>query len=231
MNKIRLDNKTFYYQVFYKNNKNMYLRLSGHDKLVITCNRRVSSKEIETFIAKNSERILKHSESLKNKLPLYRENQMELFGREIQILYSINEKKNHYELTSDSVRIGFKKDHFDTHYLEQICGELMLEKVSEMMIPLKEHTKSFFSVDNVIFKSQLMSSRFGSCIPEKRTIKLNSLLARLPEKYLETILIHELIHLKVFDHQQEFYLYMDELSPNYKQLKKELVALSRKYVI
>ncbi len=231
MNKIRLDNKTFYYQVFYKNNKNMYLRIQGNDHLTITCNRRVTASQIEDFIQKNSDRILKHAEAMKTKQSLYSEVQMELFGKTFQILYSIKEPKDSYQVFDEYIEICFHKDDFDRSYLERVYGELMLEKVSTLMVELKPQIKAFFNVDNIVFKSQLMKSRFGSCIPQQRIIKLNSLLARFDERYLRMILIHELIHLKVFDHQEEFYLYMDELLPNYKQLKKELVQISRKYVI
>ena len=76
-----------------------------------------------------------------------------------------------------------------------------------------------------------MNTRFGSCIASKKIIKINTILARLDIVYLKTILIHEIIHLKVHNHQREFYKYIDLLIPNYKQIIKSLNQETRKYVI
>ncbi|OQX93192.1 MAG: hypothetical protein B6I17_03805 [Tenericutes bacterium 4572_104] len=184
MNKIILDNKILYYQVFYKKIKHIYLRVKPDKSIYITCPYRTSSSNIEGFILKNKQKILKHISILEQKQPLYLKDEMDIFGVRYKIKYVLNQKKNNYNI-----------------------------------------------VDNVSYKTQLMKSRYGSCIPKKRIIKLNTLLARFKEKYLKTILIHELIHLEVHNHQEEFYYYMNKLVPQYKIIKKELQELTRKYVI
>ena len=108
-------------------------------------------------------------------------------------------------------------------------SKILFNKIDDLLPSIKPLFD--FDVDNVSYKTQLMKSRYGSCIPKKRIIKLNTLLARFKEKYLKTILIHELIHLEVHNHQEEFYYYMNKLVPQYKIIKKELQELTRKYVI
>jgi predicted metal-dependent hydrolase len=76
-----------------------------------------------------------------------------------------------------------------------------------------------------------MKSRYGSCIPKKRIIKLNSILARFDEVYIKVILIHELIHLEEHNHQKGFYEYINSWIPNYRSYIKEINSLTRKYVI
>ena len=231
MNKIRLDNKTFYYQVFYKNIKNMYLRVKANDMLQITCHKLTSETTIVSFIRQHETKILKHAETFEQKIPLYEENNLQLWGLKMQILYQTNCKRNGFQIEEDTIEIDFKNDYFDTKYVETIYAKLLLQKTLLMLDEIKPMLAPHLSIDDVTYKTQLMKSRFGSCIPKKRIIKLNTILARFPEVYLKTILIHELIHLKVANHQKDFYQYMNQFVPNYKQRRKELSKLMRKYVI
>ncbi|MBI9009809.1 MAG: DUF45 domain-containing protein [Tenericutes bacterium] len=230
MNKIRLGNKDFYYQVFYKKNKNMYLRVK-EGNIVITCNRLVKNNDIEAFILKNQFKILKLTEKTSKRVELYNQDSMYVFGKERTVHFQLNAKRNDFVLGEENISISFKKDYFDTLYIEKVYQTLLLKEIALIHSEEKQNLERYFDVSNIIFKSQLMKSRFGSCIAKRRIIKLNSILARFDRKYTKTILIHELIHLKVQNHQKGFYSYIDELIPNYKQTIREINQLSRKYVI
>ena len=230
MNKIRLGNKDFYYQVFYKNNKNMYLRVK-EGVIVVTCNRLFNKKSIEAFIIRNQVNIMKLAERTRNKIELYNQDTMSIFGKELRIYFQLNHGRNKYEIREDFIDISFRSDFFDTKYIEKIYQELLLKEIELVYQEEKQNLQRYFDVSDITFKAQLMKSRFGSCIAKKRIIKLNSILARFDNIYTKTILIHELIHLKVHNHQKDFYRYIDELIPNYKQKIKEINQLSRKYVI
>lgn len=229
MNKIILDNKILYYQVFYKKIKHIYLRVRPNKSIYITCPYRTSSSNIEKFILENKQKILKHISILEQKQPLYLKDEMAIFGVRYKIKYVLNQKKNSYNIEENTVYISFKKEEFDNKYIEKIYSKILFNKIDDLLPSIKPLFD--FDVDNVSYKTQLMKSRYGSCIPKKRIIKLNTLLARFQEKYLKTILIHELIHLEVHNHQEKFYYYMNKLVPRYKLIKKELQELTRKYVI
>ncbi len=230
MNKITLGNKNFYYQVFYKNNKNMYLRIK-ESIIIVTCNRLFNKSQIEAFIMKNQVKILKILDSRKDKISLYNSNNMLLFGEKLNINYQRNSKKNAYLIQNDSINISFKGDFFDTKYIENIYKELLLIEINKIYLEEKHNIEKYFDTSNITFKTQLMKSRFGSCIVNKRIIKLNSILARFSREYTRTIIIHELIHLKEHNHQKGFYNYIDEMIPNYRKIVRELNQLTRKYVI
>ena len=230
MNKIKLGNNSFYYQVFYKNNKNMYLRIKN-DILVITCNKSISIKQIETFILKNETNILKKITMNTEKTPLYNENTMDIFGKAYHISSIYNSKKNDYSLSESNISINFRNDIFDEKYIEKIYKELTLKKINDYYNDVYKNISEYLNINHITFKTQLMKSRFGSCIPKKRIIKLNSILGRFNDKYIKIILIHELIHLQVHNHQKDFYKYINLWIPNYKQHIKELNNLNRKYVI
>jgi predicted metal-dependent hydrolase len=67
-----------------------------------------------------------------------------------------------------------------------------------------------------------MKTRLGSCNTPKRKINLNSILARFDIKYLRAVLIHEIVHLKVRNHQKKFYEELLRIEPDYYKLNKEL---------
>ena len=230
MNKIRLGNKDIYYQVFYKKIKHMYLRVKDNS-VVITCNRHVSITQVEEFIQKNCSKILNTLEKHQNKQPLYNKNTMMIFSKSYRLYYFCNAKRNHYQMESDSISIWFKNADFDTKYLESIYKDLTIKEMQQAYKDVYEIISKEIDIDDIIFKTQLMKSRYGSCIPKKRIIKLNSILARFDKTYIKTILIHELIHLSVKNHQKEFYKYIDKYIPNYRTIIRTLNNETRKYVM
>lgn len=72
---------------------------------------------------------------------------------------------------------------------------------------------------------KLMKTKWGSCNIEKKKILINLELAKKPERCLEYIIVHEMIHFKERLHNERFLYYMDTYLPNWKQLKKELNSL------
>lgn len=69
---------------------------------------------------------------------------------------------------------------------------------------------------------QHMKTRWGSCNPVTRNIRLNTELAKKPRECLEYILVHELIHLKERKHTERFVKLMDDAMPNWRSLRNRL---------
>lgn len=69
---------------------------------------------------------------------------------------------------------------------------------------------------------QKMKTKWGSCNPAKRTIRLNAELAKKPPQCLEYIVVHELVHLLERHHNNRFIARMDGVMPQWKQLQKQL---------
>ncbi len=72
------------------------------------------------------------------------------------------------------------------------------------------------------FGVRKMKTRWGSCNIGAKRIWLNLALIKYPEKYLEYVVVHEMIHLIERGHNQRFKSLMDRFVPNWRQLKKEL---------
>jgi len=64
-------------------------------------------------------------------------------------------------------------------------------------------------------------TRWGSC-SSINNINLNLHLMRLPDKLIDYVILHELTHTKIKNHQKEFWDLLDIISGNAKGLDKEL---------
>ncbi len=72
---------------------------------------------------------------------------------------------------------------------------------------------------------QRMRTKWGSCNPGKRSIRLNTELAKKPRQYLEYIVVHELVHLIEPTHNARFLLLMDRCMPQWQFYREALNRL------
>jgi len=72
---------------------------------------------------------------------------------------------------------------------------------------------------------QRMKTRWGSCNPDSRTIRLNSELAKKPVQCLEYIVAHELTHLLERHHNARFKTLLDNNMPQWAQYRDLLNSL------
>lgn len=72
---------------------------------------------------------------------------------------------------------------------------------------------------------QRMKTRWGSCNPASRAIRLNTDLAKKPVQCLEYIVVHELTHLLEPTHNARFMALMELFLPHWQHLRKQLNQL------
>ena len=70
-----------------------------------------------------------------------------------------------------------------------------------------------------------MKTRWGSCTPRTRRIRINTDLAKKPPECLEYVLVHEMAHLLEPSHNPRFVALMDCYLPRWKYLRKRLSQL------
>ena len=59
-------------------------------------------------------------------------------------------------------------------------------------------------------------TRWGSC-SSKGNLNFNCILVLLPDEIIDSIVVHELCHLKQMNHSARFYAEIDKVFPNYKK--------------
>ena len=67
-----------------------------------------------------------------------------------------------------------------------------------------------------------MTSRWGSCTPARRTIRINSALAAYPPECLDYVVVHELTHLLEPSHNARFHALLDRFCPRNREITRLL---------
>ncbi|TKB94158.1 MAG: M48 family metallopeptidase [Nitrospira sp.] len=75
------------------------------------------------------------------------------------------------------------------------------------------------------FFIQRMKTKWGSCNPTARHIRLNTELAKKPLECLEYIVVHEMAHLIEPTHTQRFIILMDRFMPKWQYYRQALNRL------
>ena len=84
-------------------------------------------------------------------------------------------------------------------------------------------TKLDVEVESLVVRR--MKTRWGSCTPARRSIRLNTDLAKKPPMCLEYVVVHELVHLLEPSHNRRFVSLMNEHLPNWAACRDELNRL------
>ena len=77
---------------------------------------------------------------------------------------------------------------------------------------------------NQVFVQQ-MKTKWGSCSPRARSIRLNTELAKKPGECLEYIVVHEMVHLLEPTHNARFVALMDRFMPTWQFCRQKLNRL------
>jgi hypothetical protein len=72
------------------------------------------------------------------------------------------------------------------------------------------------------FFVQKMKTKWGSCNSASKTIRLNTDLAKKPPQCLEYIVVHEMAHLVVRHHNEQFTTLVDKCLPEWRLLRQML---------
>jgi predicted metal-dependent hydrolase len=85
-----------------------------------------------------------------------------------------------------------------------------------------ENWQTNLGLSDIDWEIRKMKTQWGSCLPELKKIILNSELAKQPYHSLEYVIVHELLHFKVSEHNDNFFSLLDKKIPNWRSLKEEL---------
>ena len=73
---------------------------------------------------------------------------------------------------------------------------------------------------------QRMKTKWGSCNPQRGTIRINTELVKKPRDMLEYVIVHEMIHLIEAKHTKAFFQHLDRLYPHWSVVRAELNELA-----
>jgi predicted metal-dependent hydrolase len=115
-------------------------------------------------------------------------------------------------------------------YMKNVINEWYRSELKKVLPEMVAYWEKKIGVKANFWGVRQMKTKWGSCNTEKKRIWLNLELAKKPIQCLEYILVHEMVHLLVRHHNEQFRSYMDQYLPNWKQLKDELNRLPVSHV-
>ena len=99
------------------------------------------------------------------------------------------------------------------------------DQIRQVLTPLVQKWEKTMGVKVERFFIQRMKTKWGSCNHERRTIRLNSELAKKPLECLEYVLVHELAHLLEPSHNARYKALMDHFMPEWRHRRDTLNEL------
>ena len=99
------------------------------------------------------------------------------------------------------------------------------QELKRVAAPLVKKWQRRMGIETVQCTVRKMKTRWGSCTPTRRSIRLNLELAKKPPACLEYIIVHELAHLIEPSHNSRFTAVLDRFLPHWQQQRDELNRL------
>ncbi len=95
----------------------------------------------------------------------------------------------------------------------------------EAVPPLIQKWEAKLGVAVTNYFLQRMKTRWGSCNPQDKHIRLNTELVKKPKELLEYVIVHELVHLLEPTHSDRFVALLDQHFPIWREARAELNEL------
>ena len=214
------------YNLIRKNVKNINLRVTNNQEIVVSANPSVPLKTIEGFVQSKAKWIVmqiakaeQHSQSLPDGR-LYEGKEVYILGRK----YNLHFKYGEYgiSISGGEVIISIEKDCSDPEFIKDIyLGFLNKEAAAafdDSLSRMLELTKGL-NIKKPSVYIRNMTTRWGSCIVSKNKIGLNLQLVKADPKCIDGVVLHELLHFVHPNHSKDFYQALTRLMPDWKARK------------
>jgi len=128
------------------------------------------------------------------------------------------------ELKHNKIRLQIRPASSDGRK-QEILEAWYRERLKEAIPALIAKWEPLIGVKVERFFVQRMKTKWGSCSPRSKSIRLNAELAKKPPECLEYIVVHEMVHLLEPTHNSHFITLMDRFMPKWRFYKDELNKL------
>lgn len=211
--------------------KNVNLRIKPNGKVLVSAHYDVPISFIDNFIEQKQRYILSTLAKYNKKKNLVQNvpkryisgENYELLGKNLRLKVEESKQESVY---TDGVYIFLKvknKDDFRNKEIRMLrwLKEYQISVYNELIH--KQYTLfQKYGVPHPELKVRYMTSRWGSCQPQKGVITLNSQLITAPKNCIEYVVLHEFVHFIYPNHSRQFWDFVAMMMPDWKERKKEL---------
>ena len=132
-------------------------------------------------------------------------------------------------VADDILLVCYPSDHeaIDTSKVERMwlnfwktLGQDFMEKLAQQVHD--EFQQAGYTVPRPTLRLRYMTSRWGSCMPFKETITMNTRLLLGPTEFAHYVMVHEFAHFIEANHSSRFYKVMSDVLPNWQEVKARM---------
>ncbi len=152
-----------------------------------------------------------------------------LFGKQYFLKVEYSHKGNSLVLSGNDAILTVRKESAAKQreaFVNEWYRALLKEKI-EYFLPIWEQRTNLYCDS---WHTKYMTTCWGTCNTRSKRIWLNLQLAKKPAECLEYVILHELIHLKINNHGNEFVALMDKYMPDWRDVRKLLNNLKLDYL-
>jgi predicted metal-dependent hydrolase len=216
------------FKVIYSGRRSIGISVLPDSSVIVRAPYLSSLKTIGRIVQQKADWIIKHIDNYKQRgnkrlNGLYASGEIHLFRGKESVLQIEKTNRSYIRFSDHTIELGLDKTD-DPMAVKDLLykgykSEALIVFPELLSMVLKKLESQVFNPTGLVIRS--MKSRWGSC-SKKGTITLSTELIKLPDKYLEYVIIHELCHLKHHNHGKEYYDLLSELFPGWKQVRKDL---------
>lgn len=193
------------YTVKISKQKGIRMRVTPRGDLVVHANPFCSQESIQRFVSLHAQKL-----KLEKIAP-----SVLLFGKSFK-LKEVKGKTNHVSTNEEELIIQHKEnssaqDVYE-NYIKQYAKEVF-DDITQMILLRFES----FALQMPEIKIKSLKKSWGICHPDQNYITLNLELVHYPVEFIEYVICHELVHLLVANHSDEFYKILKKVMPDYKR--------------
>ncbi len=213
----------FDYEVVYKNVKHVTVKVKPTLQVQVVAPWQTSHEYIESLVKKRREWIQQHLTNFKNSQTpprTYCSGEDFIYLGKRYRLKVLPAEQNYAVLKNGILYLHCQQ--IDNHALKaQIIDDFYRAKAENYFPKVIQQYRHLYQ-DSVTFKIKKMTTRWGSCHPQKRHISLNQALIQYPRRAIEYVVLHEIAHLTYPNHGLGFQNYMATYMPDWRKVKYKL---------
>lgn len=133
-------------------------------------------------------------------------------------------KKKEAWISKHIEKIKETKERVEAEPTEKLTREKVIALAEEALKVIPERVDYFAKVIGVTYGKitvRNQKTRWGSC-SSKGNLNFNCLLMLAPPEVLDYVVVHELCHRKQMNHSKAFWLEVEKVLPDYKEVRKWL---------
>ena len=220
LRKIKVNDLEICYTLIIKNVKNINLHITRNGEIVVSCNAYVPLKKVDEFVGIKCQWILEKMRMIQQQQKILHDNQRFLFLGKSYPIKTVLSKTSGVRLR-ECICMIYKRESEDEYkillqYEKEMAQKILKQKMKEVY----EKMSHDYIINEPALKIRKMTSRWGSCMPKKNQITLNSQLIHYQERFIDYVVIHEYAHLIQPNHSKAFYAIIEKYMPDYKEVSK-----------